>query len=437
MSGLDPVQPRDAWWRRVLGNPWTWAVVVMIVLSILTLGDTYSLLSRDTTVEVEGRQLVSPGITDLSFKKAIHYAWPTAAVWSALFILLDRYRTKHFPIWFIAFSWGGSVACWASMYANTWMASMLSVKGGVDPSAGAGPAIFSAPFVEEFFKATILFILAAVIGPTLTSAVQTVSLAGLSAIGFAFVENIVYYARADNYASVTIDAGDPEAALRQMVVLRGALTSFGHPLFTSMTALGLAFGLRARSRIVRVMAPLTGFVMAVMGHMAFNGLSSTRNLDELRPYWWVSVTIVMIFILGLVLRLVAEGRMIARRLDDYAVMGWLPARVGEVVSVLHRRWWISAVALSHGIRCWWQTLKYLRRTTELAYLRDAEVRGLAANSTARQARLLAEIRGLSAMAVTESRGARLVKPHLPRWLVEYFPPSSGTSIPVMGRESAR
>ena len=129
--------------------------------------------------------------------------------------------------------------------------------------------------------------------------------------------------------------------------------------------------------------------------------------------------------------------MIARRLDDYAVMGWLPARVGEVVSVLHRRWWISAVALSHGIRCWWQTLKYLRRTTELAYLRDAEVRGLAANSTARQARLLAEIRGLSAMAVTESRGARLVKPHLPRWLVEYFPPSSGTSIPVMGRESAR
>ena len=131
----------------------------------------------------------------------------------------------------------------------------------------------------------MLFALAIGIGRRMTSVVQTVSMAGLSAIGFAFVENIMYYARADNYARVTASAGDPKQAVMELVLLRGVYASFGHPLFTSMTGIGLALGLRSRSRLVRIFAPTTGFVMAVVGHMLFNGFSSVLPMAILKKLW--------------------------------------------------------------------------------------------------------------------------------------------------------
>ena len=88
------------------------------------------------------------------------------------------------------------------------------------------------------------------------------SLAGLSAIGFAFTENIIYYSRAIVYASSTINTGNAEDAVREIVWLRGFWTAFGHPLFTMMTGLGLLVALRTHSKVVRVLAPLIGFLLA-------------------------------------------------------------------------------------------------------------------------------------------------------------------------------
>ncbi|WP_280953269.1 PrsW family intramembrane metalloprotease [Acidipropionibacterium timonense] len=414
-----PVAPatpvRHPWWRAVLRSPWTWVVLAMVLVTVASLWDTYSLMHRDVEVEQDGRKGIVPGITMTSFKLALRYAWPTAAVWSAVFILLDRFRTRHMAVWFTCFAWGGAVASWLSLKVNTWMAAMLSVAGGVDPTSGAGPAVYSAPFVEETTKATVLFLLALFLGRRLTSMVQTVSLAGLTAIGFAFVENIIYYARADNYARVTIQAGDPTAAVHQMFLLRGVYTSFGHPLFTSMTAIGLAIGLRARSRTVRILAPVTGFLGAATGHMIFNGLSSTVPMAQLRIMWWGAVGIVVSLAIFLVTRLFAEGRMIRDRLQDYVVMGWLPDRLPLVVSKLRVRWWIGLLAASWGPRRWWATMTFLRRTTELAYLRDAVVRGLDDATEAREKELLDEIHGLFAVAVVDPVGARFQRPHLPAW----------------------
>ncbi|MDN6658816.1 MAG: PrsW family intramembrane metalloprotease, partial [Acidipropionibacterium jensenii] len=298
----------------------------MILLSVGLLYAQYLQLHADVEVERDGRKGVIPGITMRSFTLAAHYAWPTAAVWSLVFIWLDRFRTQHMAMWFTAFAWGAAVATSISLVVNTWMAGMLSVQGGYDPSGGAGPAIYSAPFVEETCKVTVLFLFAAFMRNRLTSMLQTVSLAGLSAIGFAFVENIIYYARADNYARITVQAGDPTQAVRQLVLLRGVLTSFGHPLFTSMAGIGLAIGLRSRSRLVRILAPVTGFLGAVIGHMAFNGISSVVPSKDLKVYWFVALGIVASLVIFLIVRLLREGSMVRNRLADYVVMGWLEPR---------------------------------------------------------------------------------------------------------------
>ncbi|MCI1748908.1 MAG: PrsW family intramembrane metalloprotease [Acidipropionibacterium sp.] len=411
----EPTIIRRPWWARLVRNPWTWIVLAMLIASALLLYGQYLQLHADVEVEQNGKKGVIPGITMRSFKLAAHYAWPTAAVWSLLFIWLDRFRTQHLAMWFTAFAWGAAVATSASLVVNSWMAKLLSVQGGYDPSQGAGPAIYSAPFVEETCKATILFLFAVFMRRRLTSIVQTVSLAGLSAIGFAFVENIIYYARADNYARVTIQAGDPTRAVRQLVLLRGVFTSFGHPLFTSMTAIGLAIGLRSRSRLVRILAPVTGFMGAAIGHMAFNGISSVVPEKNLKMYWFMALGVVAMLVGFLVIRLLREGTMVRNRLADYAVMGWLEPRDPFVVGSLLKRFWIAAVALSYGPRTWWRTLLFLRTATELAYLRDAVVRGIADGTEAEEVLLLDRLRQVRPLAITESKGARLIAPRLPRW----------------------
>jgi hypothetical protein len=57
----------------------------------------------------------------------------------------------------------------------------------------------------------------------------------------------------------------------------------------------------------------------------------------------------------------------------------------------------------------------MRAATELAYLRDAETRGIVEGAEARQKALLDRIEALRPRAVTESAGARPVPPHLPAW----------------------
>ena len=108
---------------------------------------------------------------------------------------------------------GGAVATFLSLHINTWAAEQLSIGGNGDPTTGARAAIYIAPFVEEATKATVLFWIAMLVRYQLVTKLNGVTLAGLAAVGFAFTENIIYYARAIMYTSSQIDTGDAEAAV--------------------------------------------------------------------------------------------------------------------------------------------------------------------------------------------------------------------------------
>ena len=179
------------------------------------------------------------------------------AVWLALYVLLDRFRPQRPLFWWLALGWGASIATAASLVVNTWAAQEMNIGGSQnDPATGARAAVFVAPFVEEAAKASVLFLIALAHRYRLVSVVSGAVLAGLSAAGFAFVENILYYARAIVYSSQQIGVGDPDAAIRQIVLLRGVLTAFGHPLFTTMTGIGVIVAVRTHSKVVRVLATI-------------------------------------------------------------------------------------------------------------------------------------------------------------------------------------
>ena len=273
-----PSEPDSSspWATRLLRNRWTWVVLIASVVYVACLAFLY----WRSTADVPVNDGVVPGINNSAIREAAGAAWPTLAVWVVVFLWIDRYRPQRPVLWFLALGWGASVSTAASYVINTAASLEMAISGNGDPSTGARAAIFVAPFVEEATKATILFWVALAVRLQVVSKLQGVSLAGLSAAGFAFTENILYYARAIVFTSTEISAGDPDAAFRDLVWLRGFWTAFGHPLFTSIAAIGLVVALRTRSKVVRVLAPLVGFLGAALLHMVFNTVASLMERPQ-------------------------------------------------------------------------------------------------------------------------------------------------------------
>jgi RsiW-degrading membrane proteinase PrsW (M82 family) len=311
--------------------------------------------------------------------------------------------------------WGGSVATFVSAQVNTWAAGHLSIIGDGDPATGARAAIYVAPFVEEAAKGTVLFWLAILMRYQWVSRLSGIVLAGLSGAAFAFTENVLYYGRVYRYAARTFGEVPPLEALQSLFFQRGVLTFFGHPLFTSMTGIGLAVALRSKSKIVRIVAPLAGFCAAAFLHMSFNTAATLAQGTGLKIiYFTVALPLVAGMVIFVVRQLFREGRLIRERLSDYVRVGWLPETDPAAFSRLRTRVRTLWQALFLGPGAFLATIRMQRAATELAYLRDAMTRGLV-NDTGllREKALLARLRSLRAAAVVQP-AARAAYPNFRR-----------------------
>jgi len=284
----------------------------------------------------------------------------------------------------------------------------MRAEGPVDPSQGARAAIFSAPFVEEAAKATILFFIAIAMRRRIVGVHQALTLAALSAAGFAFSENVVYYIRTYLYA-VTIYGTDAEAELHQLFVLRGVVLSFGHLLFTSLTALGMIAALTNRSKIVRVLAPVAGYLAAAFGHMLFNGFASLSSSTlVLIIGGWIGVLALGVYT---IFRYVHQTRNIRARLTELVELGWLQIDDPAEMSKLFGRWRMALAAFLRGPRVFRATLRLQRSLTEIAYLRDAEMRGIVdAMAIERERDLILAAGEARVWAIDHVRGVPFIPP---------------------------
>lgn len=408
LAAVDAPDPRLTLVERFTRSRWLWASVVVLLMGIGAMVRMYVILSADT--KVEGGTI--PGLNSDALWQAERFAFPTIAVWSIIFLIVDRWRPQRFLIWALALFWGGTIATYISLVVNSWAAERLSIDQNGNQLAGARAAIYIAPFVEELCKASVLFLVAFLDRRRLTSKLSLMSLAGLSAIGFAFTENIVYYARAIVYGSMTAGTGDVTAAINRLVQMRGMWTSFGHPLFTAMTGLGLAIGLRSRAKVTRVVAPVAGYLVAALLHMSFNTVASLfPDSSQKSVYFTIALPLLVGVVIYAGIQVFREGRLIRNRLGDYVMAGWLPDSYPTLFSRSFQR--LRMLALSP----WWgnpvATYQLQRAVTELAYLRDQITRGVVdAAGLWRERELLYAIRDFHAAGgLDDTRGLR---PYLPR-----------------------
>jgi RsiW-degrading membrane proteinase PrsW (M82 family) len=265
---------------------------------------------------------------------------------------LDRFEPEPRHMLAIAFLWGASVAVVVSGIVNGLM------------DAVAGPALSamaSAPVVEEALKAAILFRFYIARRDEFDGPVDGVIYAAMVGLGFAFAENVDYYGRALQHGGTS--------GLALIFTLRGMLAPFSHPLFTSLTGLGLGVARQSSSRPVRVVAPAVGFFGAVALHALWNA-GASAGLFFFLVYGLVMLPALAALLIVVAVALKFEGRVIQAQLAPEAATGLLTAAEYSSLCSVRGRLHASAAAFRRGgLAAWRERHAFHRAASELAFLR--------------------------------------------------------------------
>jgi RsiW-degrading membrane proteinase PrsW (M82 family) len=247
------------------------------------------------------------------------FALPMLAVYLWIPWIVDRYDPE--PLWALALalSWGGIAACGFSGLINT----LVHEFGEAALGKGAGEvlsACISAPLVEEGTKGMAIFFMFFFWRREFDGVVDGVIYATFAALGFAAVENILYYGNAAKEEMLTHKDG----IFLGTFVVRGILAPWGHPLYTSMTGLGFGIARETNRTWLKWMAPIGGYLAAAFLHSTWNTAATLSNALALimLPLWFLFLFGFFALVIWLVVR---KGRIIRDHLKDEVLMGNLTA----------------------------------------------------------------------------------------------------------------
>jgi RsiW-degrading membrane proteinase PrsW (M82 family) len=246
------------------------------------------------------------------------------------FLWLDRFEAEPKRYLLVAFGWGALVAALIAAIFNTGANIAFQAATGGSEAASLATAVFSAPLVEEATKGLLVLLVWRLRRREFDGIIDGMVYAGIVAAGFAFTENIQYLGMA--YA----DGGD--ASLTGTFIARCLFSPFAHPMFTVLTGIGIGIAATTRSRVLKVVAPVAGYLLAAMLHAVWNLAAVTGGAGLLTVYLLVEVPIFIAFLAFVVWARRREGRLIGRYLSAYADAGWLsPSEVQMLSTMAGRR----------------------------------------------------------------------------------------------------
>jgi RsiW-degrading membrane proteinase PrsW (M82 family) len=274
-------------------------------------------------------------------------------VYIGVALWLDRFEPEPRDMLAIAFLWGASVAVVVSGLVN----------GVMEAFVGAGvTSVVTAPIVEESLKAAILLRFYVKRSDEFDGVVDGVIYAAMVGLGFAFAENVDYYGRALQREGT--------GGLAVIFTLRGMIAPFSHPLFTSLTGLGLGVARQASSRTAAVVASAAGLAGAVGLHAIWNA-GASAGLIFFAVYALVMIPALAALLAIVALALKFEGRVIRAQLAPEAGAGVLPGEEYARLCSVRGRMHASATALRQGgVAAWKARRAYHRAASELAFLRQ-------------------------------------------------------------------
>src|SRR5690349_14060981 len=286
----------------------------------------------------------------------------------ALVLWIDRYEAE--PLWMLAtaFFWGALVATFFAFLLNTTSQGVVGALSNAN-AGQAFAAVISAPIVEESGKAAILFVFFFWKKDEFDGVVDGIVYASLTALGFAMTENILYYGKA---------AAAGHGALPVLFVVRGFFAPFSHPLFTSMTGIGLGLARQSRNMAVKVLTPIVGLSMAIFMHSIWNGSAIIGGGPVfILTYIVVMVPAFLIMLVVIAFALRREGQVVREYLVVDLNRGFFTRQEYDEVGSVIGRMGSSLRALSQGgFKSWRARKQFNQLASELAFLRNRVSRGV-------------------------------------------------------------
>lgn len=280
----------------------------------------------------------------------------TVAVAAAAFayLWLDRWEPEPTRLLVGAFLWGGGVAAVLSFVLNTVTGMFLWPNEFLALAVGA-------PLFEETTKgAFLLLMMTGTRRREFNSLTDALVYSGMVGLGFAFVEDMLYFARAESLGDGLL-----------LVIFRLLMGVFAHPLFTSMTGLGVWFATRTPNRGLRAVWVLCGFGLAMLCHGVWNG--STMFLSGWGFFVAYGVVLVPVFAGMVTLAIFArrnEGRQVVHQLPRMVAEGLVAHEDAIWLATLSRRKQRRRLVANAGGRAQRRQLnEFADRVTELALLR--------------------------------------------------------------------
>jgi RsiW-degrading membrane proteinase PrsW (M82 family) len=314
----------------------------------------------------------------VDFALAVTLAVAPVPLYASLALWIDRFEPEPGRVIAFTFAWGATFAAFTALVLNTLGEVIVGSSLGGSAAEIYGGSI-SAPVVEETAKAAVIFGLYRWRRDEFDGVLDGIVYAAMVGLGFAMTENVIYYAQG------AADEGLHGAVLT--FVGRGVFSPFAHPVFTSMTGIGLGIAARTRRAWLRGVAPLAGLGAAMALHSLWNTTSGSNAFGGVYVVVMVPVFAALV-ILVLVLRR-RESAIIQRQLAHYVRAGALNDADVAMLSSLRARRRARRRIASHGGRAARRALSdYQEAAAELAFHRERLERGvLAADARSRRREL--------------------------------------------------
>ena len=289
-------------------------------------------------------------------------------IYIMLLLWVDRYEAE--PLWMLAtaFLWGALVAVFIALILNTINGAIVTAATHSAQIGENFGAVVSAPIVEESAKAFIVLALFLFKKDEFDGIVDGIIYAGMAGLGFAMTENILYYGRA-----VQGGAG----ALTFIFILRGMAAPFSHPLFTSMTGIGLGWSRQSNNVFVKIVAPFLGFMLAILLHATWNGTATYGGAAGFfAGYFLIMGPAFIVTLMVIFFSLRREGRIVRQFLYPELQSGFFDQREYEKLCSIRGRMGMSWNAMTAGgYRAWRRRMRCNQLASELAFHRCRVTRG--------------------------------------------------------------
>jgi RsiW-degrading membrane proteinase PrsW (M82 family) len=273
---------------------------------------------------------------------------------------LDRYEPEPASYRLAALGWGAVAAVVLSFIAEQFLFGLPGTNEIVAAAVGA-------PVVEELAKG--LFLVAIVIfrRSEIDGLLDGIIYGALVGIGFAFVEDIVYYLQ-------SLQAGQ----LGITFFLRGIMGPFAHPLFTAATGIGIGIAVSTRRPGVRVLAPILGFLAAILMHAIWNGSAFWGANGFLFAYGAIMLPLLVVVLALAIWARSREGKMLTAALQQMAQMGFIRPEEVRWIARLSDRMSARAYAKRIGGKPAVAALRAYQQTMiEVGFLHHRAVSGTA------------------------------------------------------------